>query len=485
MSGQRLLNVEIDKRVVIKLDKSIKKVDKGVNGLMVFGEKNDYPQIIEKLINGSVTAKSVASIYSKFLIGQGFENEAINNIEVGTDSRGKKITCRSLLRQVSIDTSFHNGFYIHVNINLKGEIKDVHLKPFKDCRFAKSDEEGYSAKLLLYNNWQKDKDSGKYDKSKIKEFNVFNTNPKVIEAEIQAQEGASFEEKSKNYKGQIYFQFNDDQYFYPLSPFDSVYLDCDTENQIALYKNRQIRDGFFDTILIRTASFDTEEEEEDFTTSIKKQLGPDGDRVVILQDQVNDDGEISGNGAYIIEKIQGNVNPKLFENWEKNLANNIRKAGRGIPAILIDYEESKLGNTSGEAVREAANFYNALTEDDRELISRSFEEIFSNSTNETLRKNTNWKIKAIDLAEQTLGTKQSDDPENINEEAQAALRGSVGGVQGILQIQEGVTTGKTDRGAAIEILKEIYGFSEEKAEAILGNPKIEDDDDTTNTNSTE
>lgn len=482
MSEQRLLNSEIDNRITVKLDKSIKQEDKGVNGLMTFGNLNDYPQVIEKLINGSATGKSVSKIYSKFLIGQGFENESINDINVGTDSRGKDITIRSLLRQVSFSLAQHNGFYIHANINIKGVIKDVHLKPFKDCRFAKSDDEGYSAKILVYNNWAKDKDVEKYDKKKIKEFNVFNSNVQVIESEIKAQEGKDFEEKSNNYKGQIYFQFNDDQYFYPLSPFDSVYLDLDTENQIALYKNRQARDGFFDAIVIRTAPFETEEEEKEFTQGVIKQLGVDGDRVLILQDAVNDEGIIPEDGSYRIDTIKGSVNPRLFDTVEKSLINNIRKAPNNLPAILIDYEQSNLGNTSGEAVREATNLYNAVTEDDRELISKSFKEIFSNSVNPKLKNNTNWKIKPISLAEQE--SEGVDQAELKRLESQAALKGSVGGVQALLQIQQSVSAGLTTEDAAIEIVKEIYGIEEEKAKKMIGTPEKEEDG-TTDTDTTE
>jgi hypothetical protein len=55
-------------------------------------------------------------------------------------------------------------------------------------------------------------------------------------------------------------------------------------------------------------------------------------------------------------------------------------------------------------------------------------------------------------------------------EAQANLKGSVGGVQGILQIQESVAQGLTQRSAALALLREIYGIEGEKAEQILGNP---------------
>jgi len=53
-------------------------------------------------------------------------------------------------------------------------------------------------------------------------------------------------------------------------------------------------------------------------------------------------------------------------------------------------------------------------------------------------------------------------------DAQANLRGTVGGVQGILLIQQGIAAGTTSQESAIATMVEIYGFSEAKASEILG-----------------
>jgi HK97 family phage portal protein len=63
-----------------------------------------------------------------------------------------------------------------------------------------------------------------------------------------------------------------------------------------------------------------------------------------------------------------------------------------------------------------------------------------------------------------------DDPAamDANAQAQANLRGSVGGVQGILSIQASFAQGLTTQQSAISILMEIYGFEENVARQILG-----------------
>lgn len=386
--SQRLLLRDTDKRIVVKLDKSIRGDAKGI---MTFGKYNNYPQVIERIINSSVSAKSAARIYSKFLAGGGFEQSQINNIAIGKDVKGKEITILSLLRSIAESFSFFNGTYIHTNLTLDRKIKSVKPVPFKYCRFAKIDDKGYTALIAVYENWEKDKDQ-KFDKNKIAWYNLFNLDQKVFVSQVKKIGGI------EKYKGQIYHCFLDNQYLYPLSPIDDVYMDCDTEFQIQLYKNRQVRDGFFDKLIMRIQPPENEEERNNLKEKVTNFLGADGDSTIVLEDEIEPEtGEIKPIGAFKFDQVKGSVNDKLFENWERGLTNNIRKAYSALPAILIDYEESKLGTTSGEAIIQATNFYNAMTQDDRATISQIFEEIFTNFDNEALKNNKNWNIKPLSL----------------------------------------------------------------------------------------
>ena len=62
-------------------------------------------------------------------------------------------------------------------------------------------------------------------------------------------------------------------------------------------------------------------------------------------------------------------------------------------------------------------------------------------------------------------------PEALNLAAQATLRGSVGGVTALLAIQQSVASGTTDKEAGVAMIMNIYGYDEETAESMLGNPK--------------
>jgi hypothetical protein len=77
---------------------------------------------------------------------------------------------------------------------------------------------------------------------------------------------------------------------------------------------------------------------------------------------------------------------------------------------------------------------------------------------------------AIGIELEATGQPSESAPNNLEAESQAKLRGSVGGVNGILGIQLSVSNGTTQYNSAVEILSSIYGFSESEAKAILGNP---------------
>jgi len=388
----KIIRSELDKRLDVQIDKSIRA--DGVNGIMKFGDENDYPQRMERIIYSSATAKASAGIYAKFLIGDGF-NADINKIVVGYDSRNKKITIRHLLSQIAKSISFNNGAYIHLNLNLNGEIGNAQHLLFKNCRFSKLDDTGYTAKIGYYENWEKEKGT-EYKKNKIRWYNVFNLNKKALESQIQ-------EVGIEKYKGQVYFMFLDDQYVYPLSPFDSVYIDSDTEYQISLHKNNEVRNGFTEKTVFQVNEQLGEEIKNVLANDIKGFMGSRGSKALVVETETDENGNIIENKSMKIDKIESNIDSDLYKDWDSGLANKIRKTLM-IPKVLIDPDESKLGTTSGEAIKQATEFFNQMTKDDRTAIGEMFKEIFSNSENEILKNNVDWTIKELSLYGATINT---------------------------------------------------------------------------------
>jgi hypothetical protein len=376
--------------LTVNLNKSIKP-DKAL-GYYTFGLNDDYPDTIEQIVLGSVTAKACRDIYARFLIGSGFESD-INNIVVGKDIKSRDIKVIDILRHACYSVALNKGFYLHVNYNVAGEIVSLKPIPFKNCRFQNADDTGYINKIGVYDNWAK-KRGQKFEKDKINWIKTYSNVKEVLEAQIINDGGID------KFKGHVYFGFLDNEYIYPLSIFDSVYLDADTEQQLAIFKNAETRNGLKKKTIITMVEPSNDDEKQELEAAVTKWLSVEGDSVITVYGEVNAvTGEVNKSNSIAVDQIESNIDDKMFENWQKELSNNIRKAIKNMPKILIDYDESNLGGTSGEAIIQATNLYNAYTQDDRNALSEMFKDLLSTFDNPILKANVNWNIKKIELYE--------------------------------------------------------------------------------------
>jgi hypothetical protein len=127
-------------------------------------------------------------------------------------------------------------------------------------------------------------------------------------------------------------------------------------------------------------------------------MGGDHEKaMMVLEGSFNPDGSVIAGENVKLEKIDQNINDKMFEGYESSTKDAIRKSFKAIPQILIEYEDSKLGTTSGEALRQAAEFYNAMTVEARMHITQIFNELFKNYIDPSLRAR-NWEIAELDFA---------------------------------------------------------------------------------------
>ena len=378
-SGARRLNI-VDLPAPFQL-KEVK-----VDGIVGYDIDNAYPSRMERLINSSITAKAAAGMYKRFLSGSGFVDQSLNNVIVGYDNY-KKITALDLLQKISRSISYFNGAYIRAQFT-GFDVSGLRLEPFRYCRLGEFDDIDYSGKIIVYNNWDRWRNQ-KLERGKYLKVDVWNPIKEVIASQVKRDGG--FEK----WKGQMYYSFLEDEYIYPLSPIDPVKWDTDTESQISIFKNGELRRGFFLKYLMYHNEFPDDQAARDFTQQMSGFMGGDHAKsMMILQGSFNPDGTLNSQENIKIEKLEQNINDKMFEGYETSTKNSIRKAYNAIPQILIEYEDSKLGTTSGEALRQAADFYNQMTIEQRMKISQMFTELFANWIDPSLR-GRDWTISEL------------------------------------------------------------------------------------------
>lgn len=340
------------------------------------GENDDYPTQVEGLVNASATAKSCAGVVADFISGQGFLFEKTLREEARQSGQRfdksalyinpKKETPNALLKKVARSLAYQRGVFLHINYNALFQKTSVQVLPYKYCRLGASDSNEYRGKILYWNNW----DGASFEKKDVQVFDTYNPDPQIIQAQVEASGGW------QNYKGQILFLNLDRNDTYPLAYADTCLLDCESEMQSAIFSRNSFRKGFFGQYIAFTSPFESKSQKEAFSETLQAGVGVDSEQsIMLVETQFSEDAL---NKTFQLEKIESNINDKLFSYTDQKVANNIRKAYSNVPTVLIDYVEGKMGNTSGESLLQAQRFMQAQTQDERSEVEELFEEVFSN-----------------------------------------------------------------------------------------------------------
>jgi hypothetical protein len=435
-------------------------------GVIFDGEDNLKPLVIENLIDSSPTAFQCAWLYESFIGGGGFEVD-LSEINLSEDEFDKQ-NPNNLLFDVSEVISRHQGVFINVGYNANFEKDSFKIIPYMLCRVGKKDSNDFSGKIAV-----SPKGWGKSLKvSEIDIFDVYNPRPDVVQAQVEAAGGW------ENYKGQIFFFKLSKKYTYPKSLIETAYTFADVEHQLGLYYNGTTKRSFEDSTIIRHRKFENKADEKAFEENIKSLSGlENGSSKMLVEDDWDDEKDKQGNLRF--ETLTNNVKAEKYAHFETSSANFIRKAFKNIPPQLVDYVAGKLGNTSGEDLIKAQSIYNSLISKDQEKIEMLFKELFRNYKFDVNPSN-NWTIKQYSLLDDgTVNYDATNPVQQTSEEldaqairaAQATLRGSVGGVTSILAIQLSVAAKTTTFDSSVAMLINIFGYSDEVARRMIGNPE--------------
>lgn len=362
---------------------------------------NLYPDRVELIERNSVTALAASNKLKSFIMGRGFIDKELNEFIV---NKRDGLNGYRLLDKIASSLKTHKGAFIHVNYNIEGEVNYLDVLDYKKCRVSKEDSFGYKGKIF-YRNWEKTKStfSTKKEDDGDRWFYPFNPDKGVILEQMKKDyKGNDLEDLEdlgslvKNYRGQVFFLNLDDNEIYPYAWLHPAYNDADNEYRISVYRNSNLRSGFLGKTIVVANGID-KEDESDFEDSVKNWLGAENSgsiMVVTPSDVVTDPDKI----LHTIE-LKSNYDSKRFDQDEKSVANNIRKAYLSIPSILIDPEDSFFGS-SGEAFIQAIKYYNKETLFIRERLSYAMEQIFKHHP----------EVNAKDFTIQELGENNNGNP---------------------------------------------------------------------------
>jgi len=352
---------------LVELFTRIIKVDDKNKDIYINGEDNLYPYEIERVINNSPTASRSALILKKFIAGNGVEKDTVVN-------KSNKKTLSQIVTDIADDIAYHGGSFLWVGWGFNSEMELVPNKlevlNYADCRISKEDNVEYPGKIYV-KRWDKKEKFGK--KEKMQWYYPFNSNAEAVKSQMQNDmngKSGDMADMIRNYRGQVYF-INPSRYKYPLSRFDSVYNDMDSEFRFSLYTNTQFRNGFLGKVAVVFRGLDDQQEKEQ-KKNVASWIGSENSGDVYF---LNVDSNDSIDEIMKVIQTKPQFDDKLFEANERRIRRNIMGAANNIPEPLVNTGDGALFGTSGETFDLMRQFYNEQTSAERKLIESSLEKI--------------------------------------------------------------------------------------------------------------
>lgn len=425
---------------------------------------NLYPLRMEKVINNSPTGRRAANMMAKFIVGNGVDGNVVIN------SKGETVNDIADLAAGEISSNYGVFFHLDWTFDTEGtEVKfkksNVRVLDSVYMALSKEDDDGFAGKVYKLPLQEKKNLFGKSDSKGAKWYYPFNEDPKVIRAQmkndclIKGIENPDTIQMLENYRGQVYYLNLTPKYHYALPPWDSVYDDMDTEYRISRYNNKQARTGWLGKTVVK--KFADDEDDEEFNKVLKENLGAENSAdVMVISVPVASGDDIDK--LFKIDQVKAQFDDKLFDSTKKSLRENITGAFNNIPEALVFAGSGALFGTSADTYTEMKKFYWEQNEYERFKLEKA------------MTKLLDMEINFLPIIEEMI----LDEDVEIRRKAQAELRGSVGGVTALIALQQSVAAKTTDISAAVEIVKEIYGISEDVAKKMLGTPE-ETNTDTT------
>lgn len=426
-----------------------------------FGADNAFPSLVEVIVEMSVTSKTCVDRVSKAIYGKSFGEAG----KVIVNSKGQ--TLNEVLRIAARDYAKHNNFYLQVIYDANLDIKAIVVIPVTDVRIGKADDKGYSGKFLIYDNWDKSKGT----RIKASEFEVvdkYNPDKKVIEKQIRSAaknnkvkdwKEAKIEDIISDYNGQIIHVRKDQSYKYSKTDLIPALKDALTEANAQTFRSNGAAKGFLNTKLLVVQPFKDEDARKEFKKDLNGLRGAENSSDVLLLEisQMTDDLD----KAIKLDDLSGEYNDKLFEYSDKQAEKNICKAF-SVPLMLVSQTDNSLFGSSGEMLKEAKVQLWESREEDRD----QFEEVFNSIMK--LFQDKKKTEETLSIANPYINEEDEKENRSINKQAQAQLRGTSAGVQGIIELARAVKEDNLDKENAVAIVRNIYGFTIKQAQQMIG-----------------
>lgn len=334
----------------------------GLSSIFTNGENNLYPYYVKNCVDGSATGSMAHDRHTQYIAG------VIKN----DDDELMKL-CRSAASDISIQ----NGFFIHTDVGIDLEKREVtrhnpSILPYENCRINKPDDAGNYSRIYVSENFYK-KSAFMHKVDQYDWHYRYNNEYKKVLAQIEdwqkRKEIANIEDAIKSFPGQVRFVKFTDEFPYPVSQLKAVLMDMESEYFISLYTNGQTVNGFVGktVFFMLDDNYENDQDAKEQMEELESWLGTDGASGFYVKIVKNMD-EIKS--MMHVEQIKPQFDDKLFQVTEDRLRRNILGAFDNLPEVLVSVGDGALFGTNPELFDNAKRFYDENTRAKRDFLHR-------------------------------------------------------------------------------------------------------------------
>jgi hypothetical protein len=270
--------------------------------------------------------------------------------------------------------------------------------------------------------------------------------------------------------------------YYPLPSYLGAINYIDLDRKVSDYFNKGISNGFMAGTLINfNSGIPTETEQAEIERMVKtKFTGTDNANSILLN--FSDSRERSAE----IQQLNSNDFDKRFDLLNKTIQQELYAGHQISDPALFGIKEEGIFSSRNQLVDSFELFQNTYVNARQQFIERTFNDLASLQGLEGRLTISDTEPISVQFSESTIISVMTEDEireavglaaiekeegvesvDSKTKDAQAALKGSVGGVSGIITLLQGVKEGQVDANSAIAILVELYGFEPTKAAATI------------------
>ena len=430
---------------------------------ILFGDegdyKNRYPEYLLNLYRRSAKHHAIINSKKDYVFGQGWAVNAegldtmgLARLQQFIEEPNQYESLNDILEKVALDYELYNGFALEVVYNqLNDKIAAIYHADFARYR---SNEDG--TKYYYSEDWKKH-------------------NPVVEEID-------AFNWKEPSGKQLLYVKgYSPDCKYYPLPTYlgSTGYIELDVE--IANFHLNAVKNNFVGGTIISFYNGEpTLEEQEEIERQIKdKFTGTDNANSIVLNFADSRDRGVD------IQQLNGNDFDKRFDILNKTVQREIYAGHSVTDPALFGIKEDGIFTSRNQLVDSFELFQNTYVNGRQQFIERVFNDLaavqglsnrlfiqdtepisvqFSESTVTSVMTEAEIREK---VGLQVVQTEEDSTVDSKTKDAQAALKGSVGGVSGIITLLQNVKEGLIAENSAIAVLVELYGFSPEIARSTI------------------